>query len=67
MRMFSSSENCARTPPAAREVEPDAERRPLEQQHVAHARLGEVERDAGTDHPAADDHDVGRRGKRGGH
>ena len=43
------------------------QRRPLEQQHVAHARLGEVERDAGTDHPAADDHDVGRRGKRGGH
>ena len=32
--MFSSSENCARTPPAARLVEPDASCAALEQQDV---------------------------------
>ena len=57
--MLSRSENWARTPPAALLVEPDAELVALEQQHVGDAGLGQVEGDAGADHAAADDHDLG--------
>ena len=67
IRMLSSSENCVRTPPAARDVEPEASCVALEQQHVAHARLGEVERDARPDHAASDDHDLGPFGQRSAH
>ena len=56
MRMLSSSENWARTPPAALRGRARAELVALEQQHVPHARLGEVERDARADHTAANDH-----------
>ena len=56
MRTFSSSENIARTPPAPFELEPEAELRPLDEQDVLHAGLGQVERDARADHAAAHYH-----------
>ena len=59
MRTFSSSENIARTPPAPFARRARAELRPLDEQHVLHAGLGQVERDARADHPAADDHHGG--------
>jgi len=56
---LSASENWARTPPAAREVEPAAEPRALEEDDID-AGLGEVEGGARAhDSTADDDHGGG--------
>ena len=62
MRMLSSSENCARTPPAARDVDPDASSSRSSSSTSAHAGLGEVEGDARAHDAAADDDDLAPRG-----
>ena len=58
--MFSSSENCARIPPADRERRPGRERVALEQHDVGDAELAQVPRDARAHRAAADDHDLAR-------
>ena len=54
--MFSSSENCARIPPADRAGRPGRERVALEQHDVGDAELAQMPRDARSHRAAADDH-----------
>ena len=58
--MFSSSENCARIPPAERERRTGRERVALEQDDVVHAQLAQVPRDARAHRAAAHDHHLVR-------
>ena len=60
MRMFSSSANCVRMPPAALLVEPGRERVPLEQHDVVDAEPAQVEGGGGAEGAATDHYDVCR-------
>ena len=54
--MFSSSENCARIPPADREVDPAASESRSSRTTSVDAELAQVPRDARAHRAAADDH-----------
>ena len=60
MRMFSSSANCARMPPADLLVEPGREHVALEQHDVVDAEPAQVEGGGGAEGAAADHNDVCR-------
>jgi len=57
IRILISVENCARTPPAQAPVDPCPMAPAIEHDHLA-ARPCQVERQAASHHPGADDHDV---------
>ena len=60
MRMFSSSANCVRMPPADFDVEPGREHVALDEHDVVDAEPTEVEGGGGAEGAATDDNDVGR-------